>query len=133
MQGSTMLAVEAPAPGVRVMRLGGVLDAAVGPRLAALAQVQMSRAADEEPDGPAHLLLDLAGVRSVGPGGVEALTAVRDAAPQGVHVHVTGASWRQLPDLRHRLSCYPTLECALHDLFKVDAAQLGFHHTGSQP
>jgi hypothetical protein len=117
MQGPTMLAVQTPAPGVRVVRLGGVLDAAMGARLAALAQVQMSRAADEEPDGPAHLLLDLAGVRSVGPGGVEALIGVRDAArPQGVHVHVTGLSWRQLPDLRHRLSCYPTLECALHDL-----------------
>jgi hypothetical protein len=116
MQGSTMLAVEAYAPGVRAVRVGGVLDAAVGPRLAALSQVQMSRAADEEPDRPAHLLLDLAGVRSVGSGGVEALIGVRDSAPPGVHVHVTGASWRQLPDLHHRLSCYPTLECALHDL-----------------
>jgi hypothetical protein len=116
MQELTMLAVEAPVQGVRVVRVGGCLDAAVGRRLAALAGVQFRRAADEEPDGPAHLLIDLAAVRSVGPGGIEAVLELRDAGrAEGVQVHVTGLSGWQLPDLHYRVSCYPTVECALHD------------------
>jgi hypothetical protein len=95
--------------------MGGGLDADVGRRLAALAAVQFRRVADEDRDG--HLLLDLASVRSVGPGGVEAVVGVRDAGrANGVQVHVTGLSGRHLPDLHYRVSCYPTVECALHVL-----------------
>jgi anti-anti-sigma regulatory factor len=117
MQELRMLAVEAPARGVRVMRIGGALDVAVGRQLAALAEVQFRRVADEEPDGPVHLLIDLAAVRSFEPGGVDALLGVRNAGRSyGVQVHVTGLSGRQLPDLHYRVSCYPTVECAMQVL-----------------
>jgi hypothetical protein len=116
-------AVEFPGPGIRVLRLGGDLDAsAAGRRLAGLAGTQLRRVAADTADRPAHLLLDLASVRSLGPGGLDALVRIRDEGrAHGVRVHVTGLAARRplvegTRDPRHHLSSYPTVECALQEL-----------------
>lgn len=119
---SILLAIENPAPGIRVVRVAGGLDAAAGRRLAAVADVQLRRLAADAANGhqAAHLLIDLTSVRSFGPGGPEALTGIRDhGRAHGVQVHLTGLSGRhlllpgQVTNLLHCMSSYPTVECAL--------------------
>ena len=113
-------AVDFPGPGIRVLHLGGDLDApAAGRRLTALAGVQLLRVAEDAADHPAHLLLDLASVRSLGPAGLDALVRIRDEGrAKGVQVHLTGLAARRpllagTGDPRYHLSSYPTVECAL--------------------
>jgi anti-anti-sigma regulatory factor len=125
-----LLAIENPARGIRIVRLAGDLDAAAGRRLAGVADVQLRRVAAEAADGhrSAHLLLDLASVRSFGPGGPEVLTGIRDQGrAQGVQVHLTGLSGRQLllpgqvTNLLYCMSSYPTVECALQIIKREEA------------
>ncbi|HVL85167.1 MAG TPA: hypothetical protein VM367_12900 [Pseudonocardia sp.] len=120
-----LLAVEVPAPGIRVVRVAGDLDDAAALRIKALAKVLLDRVLQEAPRaGEAHLVMDLACVRwfgdTVGPA---ALLALRDdAASCGVGVHLTGLSGRQLllpgcvADLLSGVSTYPTVEVALREL-----------------
>jgi hypothetical protein len=122
---SILLAIENPAPGIRIVRVAGGLDAPAGRRLAGVADVQLRRVAAEAADGrqAGHLLIDLTSVRSFGPGGPEALTGIRDhGRAHGIQVHLTGLSGRQLllpgqvTNLLHCMSSYPTVECALQSI-----------------
>jgi anti-anti-sigma regulatory factor len=129
---SISLAIESPAPGIRIVRLAGDLDAAAGQRLAGVADVQLRRvAADGRPT--AHLLIDLTSVRSFGKGGAEALTALRDhGRAHRVQVHLTGLSGRQLllpgqvTNLLRGMSSYPTVECALQ-IIERDGRRTSIH------
>jgi len=121
---AVFLAVEAPARGVRVVRVAGDLDASGAPRLATLGEVLMRRLEEESAGlGPAHLVLDLSCVRTFEAGGLPVLSGLReDGLDHGVAVHLAGLSGHQalLPgqvaDLLSRASTFPTVECALRAL-----------------
>lgn len=123
-RGPVVLAVEAPAAGLRLIRVAGDLDAAAVPRITALTEALLRRVTEEPPSVEGrHLLIDLSCVSSFAAGGPEALTRVRDrGAVMGVRVHLTGISARQrlLPgrvvNVLARISSYPTVECALRTL-----------------
>jgi ABC-type transporter Mla MlaB component len=97
---SLMLTVEEPVVGVVVVRVGGELNRVAAPRLARLLDHQLDRcvAAHHPPgtvDRRAHLIVDLAGVRTFDAGGLSALRHAQYTADVAdVGVHLTGLAAR---------------------------------------
>ncbi len=122
-----MLAVENPAPGITVVRVGGDLDRVTAPRLARLLDVQLDRCLDVArgstpvtADGRVHLVVDLGAVRSFGAGGLMVLRHVQYTADQAdIGLCLTGLTARAglLPGWAAELVAgfpgLPTLEDAL--------------------
>lgn len=126
---TAQLAVEAPVPGLRVVRVAGVLDQVTTARLARVAGDQLARLVDEP--GPGHILVDVAEVRFFGDADLAALVKVRDDAREvGVGVHITGLAAREavLPMAvtsgLAQFTAFPTLEQALRELVERSPAQV---------
>ena len=117
----TLLAVEAPACGLRVVLVAGDLDDGGAERLGRLLDLQVRAVlAVRGMPGPAHVVVDLANVRSFGDVGLEVLAMARDAAGgAGVAVHLAGIGSREplLPQRVRRslaeFSAFGTLDQAL--------------------
>jgi anti-anti-sigma regulatory factor len=94
----TLLAVEAPACGLRVVLVAGDLDDGGAERLGRLLDLQVRAVlAVRGVPGPGHVVVDLANVRCFGDAGLEVLAVARDAAARaGVGVHLAGLGSREL-------------------------------------
>jgi anti-anti-sigma regulatory factor len=117
----TLLAVEAPACGLRVVLVAGDLDDGGAERLGRLLDLQVRAVlAVRGMPGSGHVVVDLANVRSFGEEGLEILAVTRDAAGRaGVGVHLSGLGSRELllPQRVRRslaeFSAFDTLDRAL--------------------
>lgn len=122
---SIRLTVDTAARGIRVVRVAGALDATTAPRLVRLLDLLLREVRAERPAAVSvgvvgHLIVDLAGVRCWGIGGLGALRHARYVGGQtGIGVHLTGLARRdrQLP-LRvagplTQFSTFPTATDAL--------------------
>lgn len=131
------MAVEAPADRVRLIRVVGALDRAAAAGLLRLLDAQLELIAARH-CRVTDMLVDLEGVSSYEPGGLETVRHARHAtAARDVRVHLTGCSGRfhQLPLRARRLlaefSTFPTVEVALATLAPgADATAPGTGGTG---
>lgn len=102
------LAVEDPATGVVVVRVAGDLDRVTAPRLARLLDIQLDRCLEVARSGRAAtadrsacLIVDLAGIRHFGAGGLPVLRHAQYTADQAdIGLYLTG--------LTHGSGCSPT-------------------------
>lgn len=131
------LTVETPESGLRLIRVTGALDRAAAATLLRLLDAQLHEAAGRRLR-TTHVLVDLSGVRSFEPGGLETLRHARHcAARSGIGIHLTGCTDRSphLPlracQLLTEFHTYPTTEVALAAL--TDGGQGPGHGSSSAP
>ncbi|WP_345604828.1 STAS domain-containing protein [Pseudonocardia adelaidensis] len=112
------LSVEVCSPGLRVVRVAGVLDWMTVGRLAGLVATQVARTGSS-----GHLVVDLGEVSFFATDDFGALRRARDGArAAGVRLHLAGASAREplLPEAitaaLAEFSTFPTVECAEREL-----------------
>lgn len=122
------LTVEVAGCGIIVVRVVGELDQTTAPRLARLLDHQLTSLAAAAPPPPAtggatHLVVDLAGIRSFGTGGLDILCHTRQVGQQaGVRLHLTGLAAHEamlplrIAALLPQFSTFATLEQALQVL-----------------
>lgn len=115
---AAQLSVENFAPGFRVVRMSGVLDAGTAPRLARVVATQLDR-----PGCVGDIVVDLGEVRFFGAHDLAALACVRDRGKRaGVCLHLAGLAGREallplnvITELT-QFSVFPTVEQAQHQL-----------------
>jgi anti-anti-sigma regulatory factor len=112
------LSVEVCSPGLRVVRVAGVLDRATVGRLAGLVATQVAR-----PGSSGNLVIDLGEVSFFATDDFGALLRARDGArAAGTRLHLTGVSAREplLPTgitaALGEFSTFPTVEAAEREL-----------------
>jgi ABC-type transporter Mla MlaB component len=132
------MAVESPAPGIRVIRTAGTLDRQAAARLLRLVDAQIAQAAAGHAS-LTHLIVDLANVNRFEPGGMETLHQHRSAGrTQDVGLHLTGGGGRLalLPvRVRHLLrdfSTFPSAEVAVAALTGKRHGRTTGRTTGSE-
>ncbi len=114
------LSVEDPTPTITVIRVAGDLNRASAPRLARLTDSRLDRCVET---GRSHLIVDLACIRTFGPGSLHVLRHAQLAGAQaGVVVHLTGLAGRAgllpswVPDVVARFDNFSTVEAAVSAL-----------------
>ncbi len=115
----TLLAVEKPGIGVRVIRAAGVLDQSGAAHVLRLVDAQ-HYTLDGHSAGISHVVIDLADIREFHADGLDILARARDIAhAEGCTLHLTGCGARiMLLPIRVRqglsqFDTYPTLDAAL--------------------
>lgn len=118
---SLQLTVEAPACGIRVIRVAGELHRASSARLGKLIDAQVRALVGTLAAHVAgHVVIDLGNVRFFGIGGLEVLLTARDVAHRtGMGIHLAGLGARELLlplrviDMLVGFSMFATVEQAL--------------------